>query len=313
MTKQNTEIFDPAEDGARINWGGISIERAWVEYDVSPLLTIRAGQFLTPYGIWNVDHGSPVIIGIRRPWTIREQLFPERQIGLELHGLYGFGASRIGYHLTLSNGRVNPQEVFDTDNNKGVGGRATWSHFSDLRLTIATSFYLGSYTERIETWKPTDRKDVFALDRQISTQYDEWSLGADARLETGGWILQSEFVLNERRYREPGRPQALGASAALRPDSRRWGTYGLVGYRTPWHGVMPYFVSEFYNMSPGSYETTAGSLPHVVNLSGGLNVRPLPVLVVKLEGYWVTFPKAGADSWGAHNLYGVQGQVAWTF
>lgn len=74
-----TSAGDPNDFARTVSWGGILIERAYAEYDVNNYLTIRAGHFLTPYGIWNTDHGSPTIIAAYRPYTIGEQYFPEHQ------------------------------------------------------------------------------------------------------------------------------------------------------------------------------------------------------------------------------------------
>ena len=83
---QSTLVPDHAQVLSTTQWGGIVIERAWVEYTFSDLFTVRAGQFFTPYGIWNVDHGSPVTIAVQKPEITSAQLFPERQVGLEGYG-----------------------------------------------------------------------------------------------------------------------------------------------------------------------------------------------------------------------------------
>src|SRR5262245_26836823 len=60
----STEAQDAADAYHVQRWGAIIIERLQIDYDLLPTLTVRAGQFLTPYGIWNVDHGTPTLIGI---------------------------------------------------------------------------------------------------------------------------------------------------------------------------------------------------------------------------------------------------------
>ena len=49
------------------------------EYDVNEFLTVRAGRWLSPYGIWNIDHGSPAIIGVSRPYVVGAQLIASEQ------------------------------------------------------------------------------------------------------------------------------------------------------------------------------------------------------------------------------------------
>jgi hypothetical protein len=66
---------DPVEFGRDFQYGFIEVERVHIDYTPFGWLKIRAGRFLTPYGVWNVDHGSPVIIDVTRPYIIGDALF----------------------------------------------------------------------------------------------------------------------------------------------------------------------------------------------------------------------------------------------
>ena len=92
----STASQDYAEAPRELNWASLEIERAWAEYGINDWLVLRAGLWLTPYGIWNVDHGSPVIIPVLRPYVIGEQVIPERQVGVQAYGSTYFGSTRVG-------------------------------------------------------------------------------------------------------------------------------------------------------------------------------------------------------------------------
>jgi hypothetical protein len=282
---------DPANFSRPIQWGGISIERGYVEYDLHELLTVRAGRFLTPYGIWNMDHGSPAIITPSRPYIIGEQYFPERQTGLDLFGQKYVGDIRIGYHATVSNGRGTTDAFDDRDTKLAFGGRL------ELELPLAGTLKLGGsiYGGRA-TFAP------FAP-MVPNTEFDELSYGADVQYDMGGFHAQAEFIGREREFVE-GHPQ-FGAAGPL-PDGRDIGFYGLVGYRlqTLWN-VMPYALAE--RNSP--LDTSA--YVHITSGQAGLNFRPAASLVLKAGVGYGKFSEGGLLS--EESIFFFSTQAAWMF
>ena len=68
----DTRQFDPHGSGFNVPmWrGSIVLERAWTEWQPFQFLNVRVGNFFTPWGIWNIDHGSPTLITLQLPQMI---------------------------------------------------------------------------------------------------------------------------------------------------------------------------------------------------------------------------------------------------
>ncbi len=304
----NTTVPDYTDLGRPARWGGVSIERAWLEHTFNPAFTVRVGHFLTPYGIWNVDHGSPVIIGVRRPFIIGESLLPASQTGIEAYGALNFGPSQFGYHLTLSNGRGPIDTYQDLDHNKGVGGRLFFKHDSSYgNFTFGVSGYRGKYTDATQTFVVDTTTFEAKTVNTVTARYDELSLAADAKWEWGGFLLQGEAITNDVAFPDGHRPAALpppGAPPGFQTDYRRVGVYGLTGYRFRFMGIMPFFGGEYYDGGVNAF-------PIAQAIWGGVNVRPTPRVVLKgqLTHSWF------ADSKGPDlgNFNGLDLQAAWSF
>jgi hypothetical protein len=313
-TYVDNTVRDPAEFGHQVTWGGIVLERAWLEYQLHSLLTLRGGLFLTPYGIWNVDHGSTVVIGVGRPFTIRERLFPERQTGIELYGTTSLGEIDLAYHVTLSNGRGPATTHLDFDGNKALGARLQASWRGATSLTFGASGYRGRFTARTDRFTPIPGGGSIARTSTITSQYDETSLALDARLARGNLHVQAEAVAQERVFTEAGRKRSELDPSLFYPDSRRWGVYALVGYRTRLFGIMPYVTGESYRFGAvGDLTPFVGHAPAVAVLYAGLNARPVANVVLKLELTFATFPSAAESSWGRDDLRALHAQAAWAF
>ena len=197
------QASDYSDLGRPIPWGGINIERAYLEHTFSSYLKVRAGRFLTPWGIWNVDHGSPVIIGPVKPYVIGEQFFPEAQTGFEALGSVAVGDNAtIGYHLTLSNGRGPVEQYQDYDNNKAFGGRLFLRGYWLGDLTVGASGYSGTVTDqRQEIDVTTQSVKWFNFER-----YRELALAADVRWLWERIHFQAEAAVHQKVWDDGARP-----------------------------------------------------------------------------------------------------------
>jgi len=307
----NTNVDDYTDFGRPIQWGGINIQRLYIEWTAYRALQFRAGQYLTPYGIWNVDHGSPTIVPVQKPFIIGQQLFPERQVGLEVLGQFDASAhNSLGYDLTLSNGTGPVSTYKDFDRNKAVTGRAWWRFDGFGELRIGGSAYYGRYTAATNTAGLAEDGVHVKYTEHIQSSYDVLSLAADLKWTYGGLLVQSELITQQRKYIESARIGALNPLLGeyLAPnDKLSWGAYGLIGYRFEWFGVMPYLLVQRLdtNDAVNSGRTVTNGF------SAGLNVRPIDALVFKIEYDEGHFPKGSLISADPVRL--IQGQIAWAF
>lgn len=299
---QSTEAFDYTDFGRVTRWGSIVMQRAHVEWLPHALLTIRIGQFLTPYGVWNVDHGSPVVIPVRRPWSIGMGWIPERQTGIEIFGRSEVSTlSTFGYHLTLSNGTGRVSEYADLDKNKALGGRLYWEFRGWGWLRLGASVYFGRHTDA--TYTPVIGSNGETTSHEtITTQFDSLAWAADATWLLGSLHVQSEWITSQRAYTTRGRAAVQSLGQLLLPmDTFSWSGYVLVGYRLPWFGIMPFVMGE----------RMVGELEHrrmdVYDAQGGFNIRPTDALVFKVSLEHV-FSQTQLSS-----VSSLMGQVAWAF
>jgi hypothetical protein len=273
----DASALDYTDDQRVLTWGGIQIQRVQIDFTPYPLLNFRVGQWLTPVGIWNVDHGSPTVIGVYRPYIIGQGLFPERQTGIQVSGEWSGDSNLLGYFATVSNGR-GPSDAFaDLDGNKGIGGRLYWTNSNYGTLTLGVSAYKGTYSSRNRSYgiqTPSGQAPALEGLNPLTAQYREQSVAADLRWQYHGLLLQGEVMQHEVVYPNGLRPSQNGLIFA---DYRERGYYALAGYRLPWFGIMPFATLQGYNFASDPFVPPANAE------SIGLNIRPEPTVVLKLE------------------------------
>jgi hypothetical protein len=308
--RTSTLASDYTQFGQSAAWGGVVIERAFLEYQLHPLLTLRAGQWLTPVGIWNVDHGSPTIIPAMRPYVITANMFPLRQTGFEVYGSQVFGSDfTLGYHVTLSNGRGNVDSYMDFDNNKAVGLRVYATSRALGKLTLGGSLYYGRTTDSNRVVATVNNGNA-GLAADIASQYDELAYAADLQWRVSELRLQIEVFGNQGAYTPQGRPRApANVGNGLVPDFDRWGGYALIAYTLPWFTIMPFLDLEY--MADGSAVTGGpASSDRIYAGSFGLNLRPGSSVVLKLQYYHGVVKNRGSS---AQTFDTLAGTIAWSF
>lgn len=252
-----------------VNWGSIVIERAQIEWSGIDWLNVRAGYWFTPYGIWNVDHGTPTLISLNVPLFVTFETFPARQLGVDVTGTFHLARWDLEYHVYVSNGRT-PGQVDLTDD-KMVGGRVVAHTSSPVELALGASTFYGRQSDtqvQIGSFVPP-----LTVNRNEVVAGSEWGIAGDVSIGVGPLRFRGEFVMGERRWDDGKHPLFFNLTL---PSGRTWNTYGLLAYQLPWAGLEPYAYFEYSRDAiPGSQQVTLSSL--------GLNIHFTPATQLKLQ------------------------------
>lgn len=281
------EYSDPSSQSA-LRLGGLYIERAWSEYQFSSLFNLQWGLFLNPFGIWNLDHGSPTLISLMLPEFIASQMMPTRLLGVHLYGSAFFGSWELGYAAHVTNGR-GPID-FDFTEDKALGWRVFLANEGDYgRLVLGTSGYYGRYVDQERQYMPLSKQIVEAVD---IVDYTETVLGFDVALDVSGFRLRAEGVLRWV-YSHDGHAEptiALDGSYAFQPNRLEYAGYVLAAYRTPWH-LEPYVEAQTAQKSAvvprWAGRGRSGDANSVVWLTSvGVNVELTTHTILKTQLVW---------------------------
>jgi hypothetical protein len=305
----STRVIDPFTTQYFMQ-GGVTIERVHLTYSPFDWLQVIAGRFLTPYGIWNIDHGSPVVLPVRIPYMQIREMIPLNQTGLQIFGrLFPTDRWSFDYAVTLSNGRGPMEQVYDLDKNKGVGLRLHFAYAGDkVALAFGGYGYYGTSTDtkkivtlQMDTDLTMDEEN-YSRPLRVETEtvdvFDEYIASADFLIEFFGVRIQSEYIWRYVDYQKSGiiGPADIAQKGGSPLETYYWssyignGVYVLLAYELPLEKwitpvrITPYFMFEYGDpsdsMSQMSFKT----------FLFGLNIKPSPYVVLKAE-YSYAIPK----------------------
>jgi len=136
--------------------GDVEIERLWVGYTFSDLLTVRAGRQHTALGYWNntYHHGKLLFLTVDRPFFLAFEddggVLPVHTVGLEFSGSQNLPEFRWMYMLDVGNGhqidstthKLVPNVTSDNNGSKQVALRLS---IEPNRLQGLTLGVFGTY------------------------------------------------------------------------------------------------------------------------------------------------------------------------
>lgn len=180
------------EHGSLVKAGGsgtgtVTLERGWIQLELTEHLNLRVGKFLTPYGIYNLTHdNSPTLLFTKLPFSLYDKHptalgtsdrdFAKFMGGVQVNGLLNLSHGEIEYYAYLGNGRGAAEFEKDDNSNKALGLRARYSQMLE-KVKIGVSFF-----------RERNGLDANTL-RQI--------FAADVAIKVADFGFQSEVSLNK--------------------------------------------------------------------------------------------------------------------
>ena len=270
---QVSDISSP-NPSASVNWGSLILERAVLDWTRYSLFSVRAGLFLTPFGIYNVDHGSPTLIASTLPIYISQGWIPQRQLGVQIFGSYPIAPWELGYAATVSNGASDG--ILDVGDSKAYGGRVFAHRSGELSLTLGGSALYQPYRKNQSQFGlAADGSLTYSSTRVV--ERSGLTLGGDLSVDYRGLRLRSEMVMYQKRYTPGERDTTNDVMGGLAPDERDVSWYTLLAYR--FGRLEPYLFSDLFVISP-TQSLTEAWLPGL-----GVNVYLQPNVIVKTS--WI--------------------------
>lgn len=255
------DVNAPDSGWNNVNWGGIVLEQAWLQGTFTDWFGVRAGYWLTPFGIWNIDHGSPTLIGLTPPSFTRGRFYPRQQLGVQVVGHVTTQGWTLGYTAYISNGKTAGN--LDPTDDKAFGLRLSAGTMRPFPMTFGLAGYTGRYSQKVVE---TGGLTLLSMANREVVAYRQWDIGADASFDINALRVRTELALERLDYAPGSVEVAWNIPGFYSPNRLMWGWFTLAAYQLPWLGLEPYLSCELFRFPSPMSEAIA--IPGV-----GLNIH----------------------------------------
>ncbi len=302
----NTEI--EFEHGGTINAlsddGELKIEQAWADYKFSDALSLRSGVVLIPFGFVNVLHDSDVRDTTTRP-LMASTIIPSTwmETGTGVHGIFyptddmqltyeAYATNGLTDQISASRGIRNARPSLATDNNgnKAVSGRVGISPW--LGWEVGLNGYSAQYDPA-----GTRRLIMAGVDNSMTLGPVEL-IGEYAKIKTDG----GSFTTTTTKIPTTGNVTSSTTTTTTPGSMQGWYLEGR-------HHFFPDFLNNTFLGRAGGYDQATFTLVGRFGQADtneaaydasdknetliGINYRPVPTFVTKLEWQRTNEPATG--------------------
>jgi len=178
--------------------GKILLEQAYTDFHAAPNISFRIGRFLTPAGIWNINHYPPFVTTQSRPLHIRN-IFPQYLDGIQAHGDVNALDYLISYKAYVANGEGN-SGTGDENEEKAIGGRIEFTAPFVIEVKLGFS----------------------AISDKLNSGSDKTATGVDAQFRFSWLKIQGEYAQAKIKPVEGTTFNAVGYYLQGQTDIGRW-------------------------------------------------------------------------------------------